>query len=70
MQQHELTDHQRDRICQHRKYCHSCVKLISTLKILDVTEIARSAKAAQEQMGLSQLDIAAFKLKNREKITD
>lgn len=69
MQHHELTDQQRDRIRQHRKYCLSCGKPISTQEILDVTEIARAAEAAQERMGLSQLEIAAFKLKNREKIT-
>lgn len=67
MQHHGLTDQQRDRIRQHRKYCLSFVKPISTLEKLDVTEIARAAKAAQERMGLSQLGGAAFKLKNREK---
>ncbi|MEH3827968.1 PerC family transcriptional regulator [Enterobacter roggenkampii] len=67
MQHHGLTDQQRDRIRQHRKYCLSFVKPISTLEKLDVTEIARAAKAAQERMGLNQLDGAAFKLKNREK---
>ncbi|HGN9109570.1 TPA: hypothetical protein ACK1J9_001544 [Enterobacter hormaechei] len=43
MQHHGLTDQQRDRIHQHRKYCLSCVKPISTLEKLDVTEIARAA---------------------------
>lgn len=69
MQHHGLTDQQRDRIRQHRKYCLSCVKPISTLEKLDVTEIARAAKAAQERMGLSHPDGAAFRLKD-EKITD
>ncbi|WP_191938681.1 PerC family transcriptional regulator [Pantoea agglomerans] len=69
MQHHPLTDQQRDRIRQHRKYCFSCAKPINSPEKLDVTEIARAAKAAQERMGLSQPDGAAFRLKGREKIT-
>lgn len=68
MQHHGLTDQQRSRIRQHRKYCLSCTKPISSPKKLDAAEIARAAKAAQEQMGLSQLDGAVFRLKD-EKIT-
>ncbi|EPN2807509.1 PerC family transcriptional regulator [Serratia marcescens] len=68
MQPHALTDRQRDRIRQHRKYCLSCAKPISSPEKLDVTEIARAAKAAQERMGMSQPDGATFRLKDREKI--
>lgn len=70
IQHHGLTEQQRDWVRQHRKYCLSCAKPIKSPEKLDVTEIARAAKAAQERMGLSQLDGVAFKLKNREKITD
>ncbi|EBM9948362.1 PerC family transcriptional regulator [Salmonella enterica subsp. enterica serovar Give] len=68
MQHHGLTDQQRDRIRQHRKYCLSCTKPISSPEKLDVAEIARAAKATQERMGLSQPGGAAFRLKDREKI--
>ncbi len=69
MQHHGLTAQQRDRIRQHRKYCLSCVKPISILEKLDVTEIARAAKTVQERMGLSHQYGVAFRLKD-EKITD
>ncbi len=68
MQHHGLTDQQRDRIRQHRKYCLSCAKPINFPEKLDVAEIARAAKATQERMGLSQPDGAAFRLKDRENI--
>jgi hypothetical protein len=61
MQHHGLTDQQRDRIRQHRKYCLSCAKPINSPDKLDVTEITRAAKAAQERMRLSQPDGKAFK---------
>lgn len=67
MQHHSLTDQQRDRIRQYRKYCLSCVKPINSPEKMDVTEIARAAKAAQERIGASQPDKAAFRLKGREK---
>lgn len=67
MQRHALTDQQRERIRQHRKYCLSCAKPIRSPEKLDVTEIRRAAKAAQERMGLSQPDGALFRLKDREK---
>lgn len=67
IQHHALTDWQRDRIRQHRKYGLSCAKPISSPEKLDVTEITRAANAAQERMGLSQPDGEAFRLKDREK---
>lgn len=63
------TEQQHDWIRQHRKYCFSYSKPIKSPGKLDVTEIARAAKAAQERMGLSHPDGAAFRLKD-EKITD
>jgi hypothetical protein len=56
MQHHGLTDQQRDRIRQHRKYCFSCAKPINSPEKQDVMEIARAAKTAQERIGLSQPD--------------
>lgn len=67
MQHHALTDQQRDRIRQHRKYCLSCAKHVSSPEKLDVTQVSRAAKAPQERMGLSQPDGAAFRLKDRDK---
>ncbi|UAN43058.1 PerC family transcriptional regulator [Enterobacter sp. JBIWA008] len=43
MQHHGLTDQQRDRIRQHRKYCLSCAKPISSPEKRDAAEIARAA---------------------------
>lgn len=70
MQLHGLTDQQRDRIRQHRRYCFSCAKPINSPEKLDVMEIVRAENTVQERMGLSQPDGAAFRLKDREKITD
>ncbi|MEH5572929.1 PerC family transcriptional regulator [Raoultella ornithinolytica] len=69
MQHHGLTEQQRDWIRRHRTYCFSYPNPIKSSEKLDVTEIAGAAKAAQERMGLSHPDGAAFRLKD-EKITD
>jgi len=70
MQHHGVTDQQRDRIRQHRKYCLSYAKPISSLDKLDVTKIARAAKVAQDKMGINQPGGAAFRInsqKNKDK---
>lgn len=43
MQQHGLTEQQRDWIRLHRKYCFSSLKPIKSPEKLDAAEIARAA---------------------------
>ena len=65
MQHNGLTDQQRDRIRQHRKYCFCCAKPINSPGKLEVAEIERAAKTAQVRMGLSQPDGGGLRLKDR-----